>query len=53
MIKLSFRSTGDISVNEFARKYFSGGGHKNAAGGRSDKSLQATLIDLVNYWKKE
>lgn len=53
MIKLSFRSKGDVSVNEFARKYFSGGGHKNAAGGRSDKSLQATLIELVNHWKKE
>ena len=53
MIKLSFRSKGDISVNEFARKYFNGGGHKNASGGRSDKSLQATLIDLVNHWKNE
>jgi phosphoesterase RecJ-like protein len=53
VIKLSFRSKGNISVNDFARKYFSGGGHKNAAGGRSEKSLQATLIELVNYWKKE
>ena len=33
-IKLSFRSNGDYDVNMFARKYFNGGGHKNAAGGR-------------------
>lgn len=33
--KLSFRSKGDINVNEFAREHFEGGGHKNAAGGRS------------------
>lgn len=30
-IKMSFRSKGDISINEFA-KLFGGGGHKNAAG---------------------
>lgn len=53
MIKLSFRSKGDISVNDFARKYYSGGGHKNAAGGRSDKGIEATVIELVNHWKKE
>jgi len=32
-VKLSLRSTGDFSVNEMAKKYFNGGGHKNAAGG--------------------
>lgn len=32
-IKLSFRSKGNIDVNTFARQYFSGGGHFNAAGG--------------------
>lgn len=32
-VRLSFRSKGDFSVNDFARKYFEGGGHKNAAGG--------------------
>ncbi|QOI97162.1 MAG: bifunctional oligoribonuclease/PAP phosphatase NrnA [Flammeovirgaceae bacterium] len=41
-IKLSFRSLGNFSVNELARKYFEGGGHKNAAGGSSKLSLQAT-----------
>jgi len=53
VVKLSIRSKGDISVNDFARKYFSGGGHKNAAGGRSEKSLDQTVIELVNNWKKE
>ena len=41
-IKLSFRSLGNFSVNELARKHFDGGGHKNAAGGQSKLSLQAT-----------
>lgn len=37
------RSKGDFSVNEFARAHFNGGGHTNAAGGRSDASLEATI----------
>ncbi len=42
-IKLSFRSIGNFSVNEFARKHFEGGGHKNASGGSSRLSLEQTL----------
>jgi bifunctional oligoribonuclease and PAP phosphatase NrnA len=42
-IKLSFRSLGDFSVNEMARKHFNGGGHKNAAGGLSKTSLTETI----------
>ncbi|MGB6152399.1 MAG: bifunctional oligoribonuclease/PAP phosphatase NrnA [Pricia sp.] len=42
IIKISFRSVGDFSVNEFARKHFEGGGHNNAAGGKSDRSLSET-----------
>ncbi|WP_373517210.1 bifunctional oligoribonuclease/PAP phosphatase NrnA [Pricia sp.] len=42
IIKISFRSAGDFSVNEFARKHFEGGGHTNAAGGKSDTSLVET-----------
>ena len=37
--KWSFRSKGDFDVNEMARNHFEGGGHKNAAGGRSSDSL--------------
>ena len=43
IIKLSFRSQGDFDVNQFAREHFSGGGHINAAGGKSNKSLQQTI----------
>jgi len=43
IIKMSFRSSGNFSVNEFARNHFSGGGHINAAGGRSEMSLPETV----------
>jgi phosphoesterase RecJ-like protein len=43
LIKLSFRSKGNISVQYLAHKYFRGGGHKNASGGASRKSLEETL----------
>jgi len=41
--KWSFRSKGNVDVNTFARQYFEGGGHKNAAGGRSFASLEDTV----------
>jgi len=41
--KWSFRSKGGFDVNTFARKYFNGGGHFNAAGGRSSDSLEVTV----------
>ncbi len=41
--KCSFRSKGDFDVNSFARKYFNGGGHFNAAGGFSKDSLENTV----------
>ncbi len=43
LIRISLRSKGDFSVNDFARKYFDGGGHKRAAGGNSYESMQNTL----------
>jgi phosphoesterase RecJ-like protein len=46
LIKLSFRSTGDFSVNEMAQEHFDGGGHKNAAGGKSTASLEQTVDKL-------
>lgn len=42
-IRMSFRSKGDFDVNLFARKYFQGGGHMNAAGGRSSDTLEKTV----------
>ena len=48
-IRVSLRSRGDeVDVNVFARKYFGGGGHKNAAGGKSFVSLRETI---ENYKK--
>ena len=41
--KWSFRSKGSFDTNTFARKYFEGGGHFNASGGRSSESLDKTI----------
>jgi len=46
-IRVSLRSRGDVDVNLFARKYFNGGGHKNAAGGKSFVSMQETIDHYV------
>lgn len=46
MVKLSFRSVGDFDVNQFARAYFEGGGHKNAAGGKSNLNLEETISSV-------
>ncbi|MEE9364910.1 MAG: DHH family phosphoesterase [Cellulophaga sp.] len=51
IIKISFRSEGDFSVNEFARSHFEGGGHNNAAGGKSDLSLKETATHFVSLLK--
>jgi bifunctional oligoribonuclease and PAP phosphatase NrnA len=42
-IRLSLRSKGEFSVNDFAREHFNGGGHANAAGGMSESSLDKTI----------
>jgi phosphoesterase RecJ-like protein len=42
-IRMSMRSTGDFSVNEFSRAHFEGGGHTNAAGGISKLSMEETI----------
>ena len=42
-VKLSLRSTGEFPANEICKKYFAGGGHRNAAGGFSDKDLKETV----------
>ncbi len=47
IVKISFRSVGEFSVNEFARTHFDGGGHVNAAGGRSLLSLDETVKKFV------
>ena len=47
IIKISFRSKGSFSVNKFAREHFDGGGHDNAAGGKSIVSLDATISKFL------
>jgi len=47
IVKISLRSKGDFDVNEFARKHFNGGGHNNAAGGRSELSLSDTIEKFI------
>ncbi len=46
IIKISLRSKGNFDVNQFSRKHFNGGGHINAAGGRSESSLYDTVSDF-------
>ena len=47
LIKISFRSIGDFNVNHFARNYFEGGGHNNAAGGKSNLSMKETVNQFI------
>ena len=48
IVKISLRSKNDFDVNEFARAHFNGGGHINAAGGRSDLNLPKTIDKFVS-----
>ncbi|MES2239725.1 MAG: bifunctional oligoribonuclease/PAP phosphatase NrnA [Bacteroidota bacterium] len=48
IIKISFRSQGGFDVNEFARAHFEGGGHRNAAGGKSEVSMEETIEKFKN-----
>jgi phosphoesterase RecJ-like protein len=42
-VKLSLRSKGEFPANEICKKYFQGGGHRNAAGGQSEDTLEGTV----------
>ena len=42
-IRVSLRSRGAVDVNLFASRYFEGGGHHNAAGGKSFVSMEETI----------
>jgi bifunctional oligoribonuclease and PAP phosphatase NrnA len=55
-VKMSFRSKGDFSVNDLARVHFEGGGHRNAAGGKSSlpiEELVEKFVSLLPQYKKE
>ena len=47
-IKISFRSKKNIDVNNFSRKYFNGGGHINASGGKSLDDMETTISKFKN-----
>lgn len=47
-IRFSFRSKGDFSVNDLAKKHFDGGGHFNAAGGTLYCSLDEAISKLLS-----
>ncbi len=42
-IRVSLRSRKEIDINTFANRYFNGGGHKNAAGGKSYLTMEQTI----------
>ncbi|MEN3322907.1 bifunctional oligoribonuclease/PAP phosphatase NrnA [Mariniflexile soesokkakense] len=48
IIKISLRSKGSFSVNEMSRAHFEGGGHINAAGGKSHLSLKDTVEKFIS-----
>lgn len=50
--KSSFRSKGNFDVNTFARKYFNGGGHYNAAGGFNKEPLDEVVIKFKEAMKE-
>jgi phosphoesterase RecJ-like protein len=56
IIKISFRSKGTFSVNQFSRKHFNGGGHDNAAGGKFNGSVEEVITafkELLPAYKNE
>lgn len=52
IIKISFRSQGGFDVNKFAREHFNGGGHINAAGGKSYDTMEKTIKRFEKLVKK-
>ena len=48
IIKISLRSKGNFDVNRLAREYFNGGGHINAAGGKSHLSMEETIARFIS-----
>ncbi len=53
LVKISFRSKGNFSVNDFARNYYSGGGHINAAGGKSSQDLNKTISEFISILPRD
>jgi len=55
-VKVSLRSKGSFNVDEISKKYFNGGGHKNAAGGDVFLSFDETIklfYKVLDIYKTE
>ena len=52
-VKISFRSKAHVDTNKFSRKYFNGGGHINASGGKYFKSIEKTIEDFTEFVGQE
>lgn len=50
-IKVSLRSRGAFPVNEFSKKYYNGGGHTNAAGGKAFMSMAEAILQFEELLK--
>ncbi len=56
IVKISLRSKGNFDVNTIARKHFNGGGHLNAAGGKSEQPMTETtryFEEILNTYKDQ
>ena len=53
VVRISFRSKSDFNVNDFARKYFDGGGHRKASGATSTMNLEDTCTYMEECFRKE
>ncbi len=52
-VKVSFRSAGNLDVNSIARNHYNGGGHKNAAGGKSYMGMEQTIEEFTLLVKEK
>lgn len=52
-VRMSFRSKHDFAVNDFAAKYFGGGGHRKASGATSPYDFATTTTKLVEHMYNE
>ncbi|MBP6312220.1 MAG: bifunctional oligoribonuclease/PAP phosphatase NrnA [Flavobacteriales bacterium] len=48
MVKISLRSKSNLFVDKFLGENFSGGGHRNAAGGQDEGPLQSTVDRFIS-----
>jgi phosphoesterase RecJ-like protein len=56
IVKVSFRSKGNFSVDKLAREYFGGGGHRNAAGANCTTTLNETVLkfkQLLSFYQEK